>query len=119
MINILKYLLMSFVLILSISSFAKNAVKGKAVNTATGKAASIAKGKVKSAVCAACHGQAGISNSPIWPNLAGQKEQYIIKQIKAFKTGMRKDASMAALVAALTNEDIKNLAAYYSSLKCQ
>ncbi len=103
MINTVKYLSVSLILLLSISSFAGD----------------IAKGKAKSAVCAACHGPAGISASPIWPNLAGQKEQYLIKQIKAFKAGIRKDPSMAPMVAPLTEEDIKNLAAYYSSLKCQ
>ena len=75
------------------------------------------KGKEKATVCAACHGQKGISNNPLWPNLAGQKEQYLIKQIKAFKSGERKDPSMAPMVANLTEDDIKNLAAYFSSLK--
>lgn len=74
-------------------------------------------GKAKSAVCAACHGPNGISASELWPNLAGQKEAYLVKQIKAFKSGERKDPSMAPMVAALTDEDIANLAAYYASLK--
>ena len=78
----------------------------------------IAKGKAKAVTCMACHGPNGISNSPIWPNLAGQKEAYLIAQIKAFKSGERKNPSMAPMVAPLTEEDIKNLAAYYSSLKC-
>ncbi len=76
-----------------------------------------AAGKAKSAICAACHGADGISPSPLWPNLAGQKEAYLVKQIKAFKSGERKDPSMAPMVAALTDEDIDNLAAYYASLK--
>ena len=42
-------------------------------------------GRVKSAMCSSCHGVKGISMSPLWPNLAGQKEQYLIKQIKAFR----------------------------------
>ena len=76
-------------------------------------------GKQKSVTCIACHGAKGISNSPIWPNLAGQKEQYIIKQIKAFRSGTRKDPSMAPMVKSLTDADIENLAAYYSGLKCK
>ena len=76
-----------------------------------------AAGKAKSALCAACHGPAGISNNPLWPNLAGQKEAYLVKQIKAFKNGERKDPSMAPMVATLSDEDIANLAAYYASLK--
>ncbi len=74
-------------------------------------------GKAKSTVCAACHGATGISPSPLWPNLAGQKEAYLIKQIKAFQSGERKDPSMAPMVAGLSETDIKNIAAYYSSLK--
>jgi cytochrome c553 len=74
-----------------------------------------AAGKAKSVVCSACHGADGISVNPLWPNLKGQKEQYLIKQIKAFRDGSRKDPSMAPMVAALTDEDIENLAAYYSS----
>ncbi len=76
-----------------------------------------AAGKAKSALCAACHGADGISPSPLWPNLAGQKEAYLVKQIKAFKNGERKDPSMAPMVAGLTDADIENLAAYYASLK--
>ena len=74
-------------------------------------------GKAKSAICASCHGPAGISPNPLWPNLAGQKEQYLIKQIKAFRDGTRQDPMMAPMVAALSDDDIANLAAYYASLK--
>jgi len=72
-------------------------------------------GKVKSAMCASCHGVNGISMSPLWPNLAGQKEQYLIKQIKAFRDGTRQDPMMAPMVAALSDADIENLAAFYAS----
>jgi cytochrome c553 len=77
----------------------------------------VAAGKTKAAVCAGCHGVAGISASPMWPNLAGQKEMYLVKQIKAFKNGTRKDPTMAPMVAALTDADINNIAAYFASLK--
>jgi cytochrome c553 len=76
-----------------------------------------AAGKAKSALCASCHGPTGISMSPVWPNLAGQKEQYLIIQIKAFRDGTRQDPMMAPMVAALSDTDIENLAAYYSSQK--
>ncbi|MBS9782145.1 MAG: cytochrome c [Gammaproteobacteria bacterium] len=79
-------------------------------------AADIEAGKAKSTVCGACHGANGISITPIYPNLAGQKEQYLAKQIKAFKDGSRTDATMKPMVAPLTDEDIANLAAYYASL---
>ena len=51
----------------------------------------------------------------MWPNLKGQNEQYLIKQIKAFRDGTRNDPTMAPMVAALTDEDIANLAAFYAS----
>jgi cytochrome c553 len=76
-----------------------------------------AAGKAKAAMCASCHGATGISMSPIWPNLAGQKEQYLVKQIKAFRDGTRQDPMMAPMVAALSDADIDNLAAYFSSQK--
>lgn len=76
-----------------------------------------AAGKAKSAVCAACHGATGISANPIWPNLAGQKDAYLVKQIKAFRDGTRKDPMMSPMAAPLTDADIDNLAAYFSSLK--
>ena len=78
-------------------------------------AGDVAAGKAKSVVCAACHGANGISMNPMWPNLAGQKEQYLAKQIKAFRDGIRKDPTMAPMVAALTDEDIANLAAYFAA----
>jgi len=76
-----------------------------------------AAGKVKSAVCAACHGADGHSLSPLWPNLAGQKEAYLVKQIKAFRDGSRKDPTMSPMAAGLTDADADNLAAYFSGLK--
>lgn len=79
-------------------------------------AADIEAGKAKSAVCAACHGQNGISIAPIYPNLAGQKEEYLVKQIKAFRDDVRKDPTMKPMVAPLSDEDAANLAAYFASL---
>jgi len=80
-------------------------------------AADVAAGQAKSAVCASCHGTIGISPSPIWPNLAGQKEAYLVKQIKDFRDGNRTDPTMAPMAAGLSDSDIENLAAYYANLK--
>jgi len=80
-------------------------------------AADIAAGKAKAVICAACHGAAGISPNDLWPNLAGQKNTYLVKQIKAFRDGARVDAMMAPMVKTLTDADVENIAAYYSSLK--
>ncbi len=83
------------------------------VSYAAGDAAA---GKSKSAVCAACHGAAGISANDLWPNLAGQKPGYLAKQMKAFKDGSRKDPMMSPMATPLSDDDIANLAAYFSSL---
>lgn len=76
-----------------------------------------AAGKAKSATCAACHGANGISPNDLWPNLAGQKRGYLVKQLKAFRDGQRADPMMAPMAAPLSDADIDDLAAYYSSLK--
>ena len=85
------------------------------VSSSSVQAADIAAGKAKSAICASCHGPDGHSVNPLWPNLAGQKEQYLAKQIKAFRDGTRKDPTMAPMVMALTDDDIANLAAYFAA----
>lgn len=80
-------------------------------------AGDVAAGKSKSGMCAACHGAAGVSAIPMYPNLAGQKEAYLAKQLKDFKSGNRKDPVMAPMAAGLSDADVANLAAYYASLK--
>jgi len=70
----------------------------------------------KVATCQACHGAEGVSIAPDIPNLAGQKSAYLAKQLEAFKAGTRKNDLMAAMAAQLTPDDIKVLAAYWSSL---
>ena len=84
------------------------------ISIAGGNAAA---GKAKSATCAGCHGPKGISMVPMYPNLAGQKEAYLVKQIKNFKEGVRKDPTMNAMVKVLSDEDIDNVAAYYANMK--
>jgi cytochrome c553 len=74
-------------------------------------------GKTKSVNCAGCHGSNGHSTMPGNPNLAGQNEAYLAKSIKAYRDGQRKDPMMGPMVSGLSDADIANLAAYYSSLK--
>ena len=66
-------------------------------------------------VCAGCHGVDGNSVAPANPKLAGLNEEYIVKQLTNFKSGERKSAVMAGMVANLTPDDMKNLAAYFSA----
>lgn len=76
-----------------------------------------AAGKGKTMTCAACHGVEGISAVAMYPNLKGQKAAYTVKQLKAFKDGTRKDPVMAPMAAALSEQDMADIAAYYESLK--
>jgi cytochrome c553 len=80
-------------------------------------AGNIQAGKAKAAMCMSCHGAQGISAVPTYPNLAGQKEAYLVKALKEYKDGQRQDATMKAMAAPLSAADIQNLAAYFSSLK--
>lgn len=74
-----------------------------------------AAGESKAATCGACHGNDGNSPDPQWPNLAGQHERYIVKQLAAFKEGTeRNNAIMLGMSAALTDEDMADLGAYYA-----
>ena len=75
-----------------------------------------AAGKGKAALCAACHGADGISPNDLWPNLKGQKFGYLVKQMKALRDGSRTDPMMSPMAAPLTDEDIDDLAAYFSSM---
>jgi len=72
-------------------------------------------GKQKSTPCAACHGADGNSAVPDFPRLAGQQPDYLVKVLKDYKSGARKNAIMAPQAANLTEQDIADLAAYYSA----
>jgi cytochrome c553 len=67
--------------------------------------------------CTACHGQNGISMSPMWPTLAGQHEDYLVHSLNQYRDGTRTDAVMAPMAATLSDEDVKILAEYYSRLE--
>lgn len=80
------------------------------------EAADASAGKAKSAACIACHGADGNSPAnPLWPKLAGQHPGYIKKQLADLKTGARKDQTMSPMAAPLQDQDIEDLAAYFSS----
>lgn len=74
-------------------------------------------GKAKAqAVCAACHGANGVSVSDSIPNLAGQRSAYLENQLKAWKSGTRKNPLMNAIGAQLSADEMSNLAGYFASL---
>lgn len=95
----MKFFMMLFGLLISMTAFASGDMEA---------------GKAKASVCAACHGEKGVSNNPIWPNLAGQHESYLIQQLEDYKAGKERDnASMTGMVANLSPQDMADLAAFY------
>lgn len=74
-----------------------------------------AAGKAASATCAGCHQPDGNAVNPEWPKLAGQGSSYLVKQLHDFKGGKRKNATMAPMAMGLSDQDMDNLAAYFSS----
>ncbi len=78
-----------------------------------------AAGQAKAAACAACHGPDGNSVNPEWPKLAGQNPDYIVKQLQDFKAGVRQNPLMSPMAAPLSDQDVLDLAAFFSSQKTQ
>lgn len=68
-------------------------------------------------VCAICHGSDGNSPLAMNPKLAGQHPQYLYKQLKDFQSGARSNAIMTGMVANLSDDDLRNVAAYYADQK--
>src|SRR5256886_11773121 len=79
-------------------------------------AADIAAGKEKAELCTACHGEGGISQTENIPSLAGQPDQFIQWQLVFFRSGSRRNEQMQPIVEQISNEDIRNLGAYFASL---
>lgn len=71
-------------------------------------------GRQLAAGCAACHGDDGNGNAPIFPKLAGQHAGYLAKQLHDFKSGARPETTMSAMAAPLSDADIMDLAAWYA-----
>lgn len=77
-----------------------------------------AKGKTRALACAGCHGVDGNGGAnPEWPKLAGQVPEYIVHQLERFKSGKRKNPIMNGMAATLSEQDMKDVAAYFASQK--
>ncbi len=87
-----------------------------AVSLVTVSAAGVAETPPEAQTCVQCHGPEGRSTNPLWPNLAGQHKQYLIKQLQAFRGGARDNPDMEPFVGDLSDEQIAALASYYSAL---
>jgi cytochrome c553 len=72
-------------------------------------------GQAKAAVCGACHGMDGNSSDAQYPKLAGQSEQYIVRQLTDFKAGKRQNPIMMGMAAPLSTQDMHDLGAYFAS----
>jgi cytochrome c553 len=87
-----------------------------ALGAMSARAADVAAGKEKAELCVGCHGENGISQMENMPSLAGQPDQFIQWQLVYFRAGARKNEQMQPIVEQITNEDIRNLGAYFASL---
>ena len=77
-----------------------------------------AAGKAKAqAMCQTCHGMDGIATIPMAANLSGQQEGYLIAQLEAYRAGKRQHEQMSIIASSLSDDDIENLAAWYSRIK--
>ncbi len=72
-------------------------------------------GKDKAMMCTACHGTDGNSLAPMWPKLSGQHASFMVKQLVDFKSGARKDDTMNGMAAALSDQDMADIAAFFAS----
>ncbi|MCT7377083.1 c-type cytochrome [Chelativorans salis] len=73
--------------------------------------------QIASAQCRTCHGLDGIAQIPVAPHLAGESEIYLQTQLKAFRSGKRTNEMMDVVAKNLTDDDIANVAAWYSAIK--
>ncbi len=77
-----------------------------------------AAGKAKAATaCAVCHGPQGLAMAPNTPHLAGQPQPYLVEQLKNYRSGKRHHEVMSVIAKPLTDQEINNLAQWYSSLQ--
>jgi cytochrome c553 len=85
----------------------------------TASAADAKLGKAKSQPCSVCHGATGMSTLPDAPNLAGQPEIYLSNQLRSYRSGERRHEVMSLVAKALSDDDIANLAAWFSSIRIE
>jgi len=80
-------------------------------------AGSVSSGRQKATQCQTCHGLDGLSKMPEAPNIAGNPEQYLVRQMNAFRKGERKNEMMTVVVQQLSDKDVEDLAAYYAAIE--
>jgi cytochrome c553 len=80
-------------------------------------AGDVAAGRQKARACQTCHGLDGLSKMPEAPNIAGNPEQYLVRQLNAFRKGERKNEMMTVVAQQLGDKDVEDLAAYYAAIE--
>ena len=90
-----------------------------AVTAPSAQGADLAAGKAKAVMCATCHGPKGLAVMPDAPNIAGDSAYYLTAQLKAFKSGKRQHEQMSLIAESLSDEDIANLAAWFSAIEVE
>ena len=98
-----------------ISAFIVSAIMAVGMLGAHAAGGNPAAGESKSQTCASCHGENGASNNPTYTKLAGQYESYLYQSLKQYKSGTRENAIMSGMVASLSDQDMRDLAAYYAA----
>jgi cytochrome c553 len=91
--------------------------KFRGMNSSLPTTGNVTIGKQKAEACGSCHGEDGNSTAPNFPRLAGQYESYLVKALEDYKSGARNNPMMAGFAAALSEADMKDIAAYYASQK--
>ena len=96
------------------------AILSSAIGSPVGavSAGELAAGKAKAqSVCQTCHGMDGQATAAMVPNLSGQRKEYIIVQLESFRAGIRQHAQMSIIAKNLTDDDIENVAEWYSNIR--
>ena len=99
--------LAAFAVALSLIAYASSSLAAGNVTT----------GRQKALQCQTCHGMDGLSKMPEAPNIAGNPEQYLVRQLIAFKKGERKNEMMSVVVQQMSDKDIEDVAAYYAAIE--
>jgi len=87
--------------------------------TAEAKAGDATIGRQKAKMCQTCHGIDGLAQIPTAPHIAGESQVYLVTQLKAFRSGTRTHEIMSLIAKDLSDQDIDNLAAWYSSIEIE
>jgi cytochrome c553 len=105
---------MKLTVVFAIATLCSTSLWAAAENSAPG-APDLVKGQATAVVCSACHASDGSRGNPQFPILQGQHPDYIYKQLTEFKSGKRNNAIMKGMASTLSDQDMRNVAAYYAT----